>query len=113
MRDPRTGAPTASASRREIQPGTLPGRFAGQTGDSPPAPSAAAMCPIDGPVILLPLFSPFLDDISCRVRMCPGQGRPNAIRFSFDTSARSDLTVSRDHAAAVNCRARIGCLRFS
>ncbi|WP_216353675.1 hypothetical protein, partial [Burkholderia cenocepacia] len=37
VRDPRTGAPTASGLRREPQPGSLPGRFAGQTGDAPPA----------------------------------------------------------------------------
>ncbi|WP_060033031.1 hypothetical protein [Burkholderia sp. MSMB1078WGS] len=95
VREPRTGAPTASASRRELQPGVLPGCFAGQTGDSPPAASAAAMCPIDGPAILLTPFCPFLDDTSRRVVTRPNasaQDLPNDICFSFDTSTRSNLT---------------------
>ncbi|WP_155257277.1 hypothetical protein [Burkholderia cepacia] len=114
VRDSRTGAPTASASRRELQPGALPGRFAGQTGDSPPASSAAAMCLIDGPVILLPPFFRF-STISSAVSECvrTGLAESHLLFLRHVGSFHADLIVSRNPAAAIRCRARSNRLRLA
>ncbi|WP_229278285.1 hypothetical protein, partial [Burkholderia cenocepacia] len=92
VRDPRTGAPTASVSRRELQPGALPGRFAGQTGDSLPASISRCQMP-DRRAGNSP---PAVFSVSRRYRVprpnARGRGWPNHTCFFFDTSARSNLT---------------------
>ncbi|WP_205186034.1 hypothetical protein, partial [Burkholderia sp. LMG 13014] len=67
VRDPRTGAPTASAPDAKFGPAACRATIAGHTGEPFPASSAAARCPIDGPASFPPCcISPFPDYIAAR-----------------------------------------------
>ncbi|WP_205187818.1 MULTISPECIES: hypothetical protein, partial [unclassified Burkholderia] len=67
VRDPRTGAPTASAPDARFGPAACRAAIAGQTGEHLPASLTAARCPIDGPASFPPrCHSPFPDYTASR-----------------------------------------------